>query len=67
MIDEINAGTNPSRLKMLLETQDMANDMKNLMITNPNATEADTTKPEVKPNVPATSSSQPTIQSKSEQ
>lgn len=34
----------------------MANDMKNLLITNPNVAEPDTTKSDVKPNVSATSS-----------
>ena len=70
-IDEkTDATTNSSRLKLLLETQEVANDMKNLLITNQNTavTEpADTTKPDVKPNVSATSSSPPTVQSKSEQ
>lgn len=75
-IDEkTDATTNSSRLKLLLETQEVANDMKNLLITNPNtvADAADTTKPndvkptDVKPNVSATSSSPPTVQSKSEQ
>lgn len=40
----------------MLETPDVANDMKNLLISNPNVAEPDTTKPDVKPNVSATSS-----------
>lgn len=58
----------PGRVKLMLETQEMANDMKNLLITNPNATEPDTTtKADVKPNVSATNSSPTTVQSKTEQ
>lgn len=64
IVDDKNDG---SRLKLLLETPDMANEMKNLLITNPNAAEPDTTKPDVKPNVSATSSSPTTVQTKTEQ
>lgn len=66
IIDDKNDGTNSSQLKSLV-SQEITNELKNLLITNPNATEADITKADVKPNVPATSSSPPTVQSKTEQ
>lgn len=72
-IDEVGpndkTGTNSSRLSIVLKPEDLhvMNDMKNLLITNPNATEPDTTKPDAKPNVSTTSSSPPTVSPKAEQ
>lgn len=66
MDDKTDDGSD-GRLKLFLKTRDVTNDMKNMLITNPNATEPDTAKPDAKPNVSATSSSPPTVQSKSEQ
>lgn len=59
---------NSARLKLMLETTEIANDMKNLLITNPNAAEPETTpNPDVKPNAPTTSSSPTPVPSKTEQ
>lgn len=61
-------GTNSSRLKIVVDPQDVVvKDMKNLLITNPNTTEPDTTKSDAKPNVSTTSSSPTAVPPKTEQ